>query len=208
MGLTPRRGLTVHPRACGEHRPDSECKAVMLGSSPRVRGTLSSARWYVHRSRFIPARAGNTTAECGPARRSTVHPRACGEHSRVGISYTRSYGSSPRVRGTLLMDIRHELQRRFIPARAGNTSAKITFPCSSTVHPRACGEHAQVLATAKLYTGSSPRVRGTRGHGRARSAHNRFIPARAGNTCLAGVAAVGLAVHPRACGEHFLDDYV
>ena len=49
--------------------------------------------------------------------------------------------------------------------------------------------------------GSSPRVRGTRDALAIDLAGSRFIPARAGNSALAELAACLTAVHPRACGE-------
>ena len=51
---------TVHPRACGEHAPRARSRQSLLGSSPRVRGTLVDFTRYRVRQRFIPARAGNT----------------------------------------------------------------------------------------------------------------------------------------------------
>ena len=48
-----------HPRVCGEHVPLNPRKGYKMGSSPRVRGTLSviflASKW----SRIIPACAGN-----------------------------------------------------------------------------------------------------------------------------------------------------
>ena len=56
---TPCLTITVHPRACGEHRDGLDNVGMFGGSSPRVRGTsLLGIRDTGHR-RFIPARAGN-----------------------------------------------------------------------------------------------------------------------------------------------------
>ena len=54
--------------------------------------------------------------------------------------------------------------------------------------------------------GSSPRLRGTPGLLVAHPQADRFIPAPAGNTHQSGFQRVDLAVHPRACGEHFTTD--
>ena len=50
---------TVHPRACGEQHSDPRGVYLVLGSSPRLRGTgnPASTGWADHR--FIPAPAGN-----------------------------------------------------------------------------------------------------------------------------------------------------
>ncbi len=71
------------------------------------------------------------------------------------------------------------------------------------VHPRACGEHQLSGNPTPQAFGSSPRVRGTRRATWPCCASSRFIPARAGNTCLHYVVLTTSAVHPRACGEHF-----
>ena len=71
----------VHPRVCGEHRRYNLKDSHMNGSSPRVRGTLCLSVQGCIRGRFIPACAGNTTANARSVVPTTVHPRVCGEHS-------------------------------------------------------------------------------------------------------------------------------
>ena len=75
--------------------------------------------------RFIPARAGNSLI-------STVR--------RESIC-----GSSPLVRGTVLIKTRKLYLMGFIPARAGNSSPYIAFGKRISVHPRSCGEQAAPL---------------------------------------------------------------
>ena len=54
------RKMLVHPRVCGEHLMLILLPPLLIGSSPRVRGTpLTSSAWTYPR-RFIPACAGNT----------------------------------------------------------------------------------------------------------------------------------------------------
>ena len=86
---------------------------------------------------------------------------------------------------------------RFIPARAGNVK---NAPASSSVHPRACGERGRPCRPEPVHPRAcgerlpqSPRVRGI--------AHERFIPARAGNGLASVSHAAKAPVHPRACGE-------
>src|SRR5690606_10122916 len=105
-----------------------------------------------------------------------------GEHNRVSSSGVINSGSSPRGRGTLKLYKPIGTERRFIPARAGNTPSSSPCRPSSTVHPRAGGEHSSCTSPSARNAGSSPRGRGTlRVHLHA-GRRQRFIPARAGNT--------------------------
>ena len=112
----------VHPRACGEHLFSPYSTRQITGSSPRMRGTRGRRRRTDPVPRFIPAHAGNTFITRGTKWICTVHPRACGEHERHSPRSIISYGSSPRMRGTLGDRDVLLIDRRFIPAHAGNTS--------------------------------------------------------------------------------------
>ena len=90
---------------------------------------------------------------------------------------------------------------RFIPAHAGNGSAKKGAARASPVHPRACGERAPSFLSAAAVSGSSPRVRGTGLSAPPLSRLERFIPARAGNGKHKARRNSRRSVHPRACGE-------
>ena len=180
----------VHPRACGEHIAPQRCIGRRRPVHPRACG-----------EHYGDSRCA------GPG--VPVHPRACGEHiehamrmhpghrfipARAGNTppYSdtgRAYGgSSPRVRGTrCIRDCR---------------------PDRRSVHPRACGEHAEPraprvgrrrfiparagntptrAAMTRVRVGSSPRVRGTRACApTVDGMQRRFIPARAGNTSAFG----------------------
>ena len=214
---------TVHPRVCGElarhgglrqttgrfipacagnSPPAVAASGVRDGSSPRVRGTPYGATSSMASCRFIPACAGNSPRAGTATRRSTVHPRVCGELATArGIS-PRAAGSSPRVRGTPGWRSSPPARARFIPACAGNSCARTTRRCGSSVHPRVCGE-----------------LGGRHGH---RRVPVRFIPACAGNSPIVSLhadeargssprvrgtphrrhqRALALPVHPRVCGE-------
>ncbi len=155
---------------------------TIRGSSPRVRGTPFSPSRPINYVRFIPARAGNTSAVLLASPGNTVHPRACGEHPDSTCGCCARTGSSPRVRGTLRVGTTLNVSGRFIPARAGNTMSRVTSSSPLAVHPRACGEHPDQEIDDDIHDGSSPRVRGTRFRG--------------------GPGCCRAAVHPRACGEH------
>ena len=113
-------------------------------------------------------------------------------------------GSSPRVRGTRVRPRDPDAARRFIPACAGNSSARSPWPPASTVHPRVCGELGPWSAEASANAGSSPRVRGTLARRRRSTGRHRFIPACAGNSPIRAHAATSGTVHPRVCGELIL----
>ena len=137
----------------------------------------------------------------------TVHPRGCGEHKVLAPRFLLLCGSSPRVRGTLQLQIFHLLFHRFIPAGAGNTICLCMALTRASVHPRGCGEHQDHAAERFLRSGSSPRVRGTHISFSQSKTSKRFIPAGAGNTSGQVVVQSSSSVHPRGCGEHVFDTY-
>ena len=165
-GNTPRRfagvcGGSVHPRVCGEHYSICPLSDIVVGSSPRVRGTPGFFCAGAKVSRFIPACAGNTTASMARRPACAVHPRVCGEHVLLWCRVWTESGSSPRVRGTLTGPRDGRYGYRFIPACAGNTACSGCSPRPMPVHPRVCGEHADNGSHDRSAPGSSPRVRGT-----------------------------------------------
>ena len=52
----------------------------LIGSSPRMRGTLEGIFCGVHALRLIPTYAGNTRAGTAAPITSSAHPHVCGEH--------------------------------------------------------------------------------------------------------------------------------
>ncbi len=193
---------TVHPRGCGEHQRHSFPRSFVTGSSPRVRGTRTRCRVFPARFRFIPAGAGNTRRFKNPVMLTTVHPRGCGEHSRISPGSPGCFGSSPRVRGTPGQQHGDYCQARFIPAGAGNTPPMASSTPRRAVHPRGCGEHSAPSAPCVRPGGSSPRVRGTPSAHAIQNGLVRFIPAGAGNTAFTSRKIGSTSVHPRGCGEH------
>ena len=196
------QAVPVHPRAGGEHNPLRRQRGKQRGSSPRGRGTLLHLARHLLGLRFIPARAGNTYSRSRRTPAPPVHPRAGGEHATGTRTAGRSGGSSPRGRGTQCRPTRDPSRRRFIPARAGNTRRPRAPASTTTVHPRAGGEHAARRPSGTSRPGSSPRGRGTRRTCRRARRSTRFIPARAGNTTRTASDGRRRSVHPRAGGEH------
>ena len=172
----------VHPRVCGEHFGVWPSPVTISGSSPRMRGTLTSVRTPAMPRRFIPAYAGNTDRSRHFRPSKPVHPRVCGEHNGSTRLRCASTGSSPRMRGTRCNYATRQNRQRFIPAYAGNTIIGGWIHAPLTVHPRVCGEHRVHSMPRCSQAGSSPRMRGTRPERRLARSRRRFIPAYAGNT--------------------------
>ena len=69
-----------------------------------------------------------------------VHPRPCGDRAHTGALQALGAGSSPPVRGSVLVALVWLAIRGFIPARAGIGFKKERRTAISTVHPRPCGD--------------------------------------------------------------------
>ena len=134
----------------------------------------------------------------------SVHPHACGEHHASLVAATTYDGSSPRMWGTLFADCPHLLGRRFIPTHVGNTPRAGRPATIRSVHPHACGEHTHRLRSVDRVSGSSPRMWGTHVGPVRCNLLARFIPTHVGNTGFLGALGCKDAVHPHACGEHFV----
>ena len=193
---------SAHPRASGEHLPQTRQDAAACGSSPRERGAPDAEDDGLGGGRLIPARAGSTRLWSRWCSVRSAHPRASGEHRTAWAYSPGVYGSSPRERGAHQRDHPQVRVRRLIPARAGSTTRATCHPRWKPAHPRASGEHAPHPLWVQLDDGSSPRERGALGLGVRCRVLVRLIPARAGSTTpLRAVPRTGSA-HPRASGEH------
>ena len=144
----------------------------------------------------------------GKGKSFSVHPRACGEHSPAVVGRAAIFGSSPRLRGTCLPKSFSHFCLRFIPALAGNIAFSFSIRASSSVHPRACGEHISSHGCFFVTGGSSPRLRGTFMALQIAAPSYRFIPALAGNIHGRPAPGACASVHPRACGEHSLSPLI
>ena len=109
----------AHPRRCGaDPRPDPT-RPVPFGSSPQVRG-----RSYAHvlpdsDDGLIPAGAGQMWRSPSRSRTKTAHPRRCGADLRFSNRRTRTFGSSPQVRGRFGKPSPGSTWSGLIPAGAG-----------------------------------------------------------------------------------------
>ena len=174
--------MAVHPCGRREHPLNARQALLHSGSSLRAQGTLQRTIAQRTRQRFIPAGAGNTSAQLRPTVGVAVHPCGRREHASGTLRRLLAGGSSLRAQGT--PSIRPLLLRmkRFIPAGAGNT---FVVPCKLgvvTVHPCGRREHQYPARMNGQPDGSSLRAQGTLGLQLCRHAVCRFIPAGAGNT--------------------------
>ena len=71
-------------------------------------------------------------------------------------------------------------------------------------HPRICGEHSLLPASASGSWGSSPHMRGTPSSASVRTGRPGIIPAYAGNTATSSSSQAAAWDHPRICGEHYM----
>ena len=181
----------------GEHEA-----AYARGSSPRVRGKLSSCLAGLFAVRIIPARAGQTHERKEMQKRASDHPRACGANQTTFLRRQHVIGSSPRVRGKPVTPAASPLRRRIIPARAGQTGVMTISSMTSPDHPRACGANSDGHRGEWGPDGSSPRVRGKRTSSPRCGIGGRIIPARAGQTTIPRAERFPKTDHPRACGAN------
>ena len=175
-------GRSVHPHACGEHYGHKSETRPGPGSSPRLWGTLCLTKTIEAIPRFIPTPVGNTFSESARRLPRSVHPHACGEHVESFAFFALKLGSSPRLWGTPNTFGAWHLWARFIPTPVGNTSDERSSNHPATVHPHACGEHSRSTFNRKFWSGSSPRLWGTRTIAGSGSSTSRFIPTPVGNT--------------------------
>ena len=194
--------LGDHPRVCGEHEQCAPPVVVLVGSSPRMRGTLQDIHTVDGVHGIIPAYAGNTAASIPQVSASWDHPRVCGEHQWQVHDNPMPLGSSPRMRGTLKRVHRHRHATRIIPAYAGNTTARNASTKAKRDHPRVCGEHTLPVSFMLPVLGSSPRMRGTQTMQIRIQPQGGIIPAYAGNTTTTSASSLLCRDHPRVYGKH------
>ncbi len=139
--VTPKICGAVYPRWRGEHDLISFSDSSPNGLSPLARGTPITGCLFVVQFRFIPAGAGNTTAQEFYDAIASVYPRWRGEHTPAIGGLVTLFGLSPLARGTLKFAVVATDNNRFIPAGAGNTTMSDCVDPIDTVYPRWRGEH-------------------------------------------------------------------
>ena len=119
--------IGAHPRPCGEHDFIIIINRWEGGSSPPVRGAPGTNHELLSGEGLIPARAGSTRSRIWTLWVRRAHPRPCGEHALKAGAVNQMSGSSPPVRGALIIYCLPPLLFGLIPARAGSTLADMGF---------------------------------------------------------------------------------
>ena len=150
------------------------------GLSPPTRGNRAVRGAADHRSRSIPAHAGEPRRRAGLNWRQRVYPRPRGGTRAAGRVVDKSGGLSPPTRGNRERGGRPPLRRRSIPAHAGE--------------PR--GDHAG----EDCRIGLSPPTRGNLSQMAFGGFGNRSIPAHEGEPGSSPPSSALSEVYPRPRG--------
>ena len=160
-----RRILTikekVDPRVCGGALETTLSKAIALGRSPRMRGSLEEVKNLSSYFRSIPAYAGEPLLAMRAGQSKWVDPRVCGGallRQDVRFSFV---GRSPRMRGSHRLYQDHPTLPGSIPAYAGEPYHFNIPPLLFRVDPRVCGGAAFGAWRKEGEWGRSPRMRGS-----------------------------------------------
>ena len=172
------------------------------GSSPLARGLLSGLICIIIRTGIIPARAGFTHGHLARDAAVRDHPRSRGVYTCLLRVSGSGGGSSPLARGLLPQDLREDLPRGIIPARAGFTTSLLSAPPCCRDHPRSRGVYSQTPIRTSCKPGSSPLARGLRMVRKGGRRRGGIIPARAGFTCAASTTMTSSTDHPRSRGVY------
>ena len=138
----------VYPRARGEASLRAPRHTMLIGLSPRSRGSPHGRPHGEPREGSIPALAGKPRSLLMPMVIARVYPRARGEAYPSKSQSSGCSGLSPRSRGSPLPFCPHSPCTRSIPALAGKPPNDSTTHQQGTVYPRARGEASSARASA------------------------------------------------------------
>ena len=198
----------VYPRACGGTRVRTLRKLQREGLSPRLRGNLEPAAFFLIPKGSIHAPAGEPPTQHDGAKSYSVYPRACGGTFLAGAGLRYGLGLSPRLRGNPAAQPAGRPAPGSIPAPAGEPTTCCCRARSRTVYPRACGGTKSVLGVRNRDKGLSPRLRGNHRAVSELPVEFRSIPAPAGEPTLLPRSICMGSVYPRACGGTVLSSTV
>ena len=193
----------AHPRVSGADVQKLAGNRGFLGSSPRVRGRPRFCVPAPVSVGLIPACAGQTLYGYALGGGYRAHPRVCGADPGEDTTVPSGAGSSPRVRGRRFQLLQQQVDRRLIPACAGQTARTSARRTAPRAHPRVCGadnitakgmnngsglipacagQTSTDWSSGTTRLGSSPRVRGRQDLVAGQIKSTGLIPACAGQT--------------------------
>ena len=121
QGTYPSKKRRFISTYCGKNDYFRAVATVLQSPSPRVWGApLAGIRWR-RMGWFIPTCVGNTRVLAASNFWPWAHPHVCGEHAGDDSYSPLRAGSSPRMRGTPVGNVRGALKDGLIPTYAGNT---------------------------------------------------------------------------------------
>ena len=151
---------TVHPHACGEIATNRWSNRRSNGTSPRLWGDSNITSMASPTRRYIPTLVGRFFAFLCAGLMGAVHPHACGE-ILLFLGAGRAFaGTSPRLWGDYEAASGRYHRNRYIPTLVGRFRYFRISIDQKPVHPHACGEIGQLLATVSRDPGTSPRLWG------------------------------------------------
>ena len=165
-----------------------------------MRGKPVGAGGQLHRTRSIPACAGEASSRRKPGATTRVYPRVCGGSLQSCCGVQPQLGLSPRVRGKPDAKVAGRHSPRSIPACAGEARHRRARSAAPRVYPRVCGGSIGRVADETADDGLSPRVRGKPARQTYAAACRRSIPACAGEATRRRQMPPAPAVYPRVCG--------
>jgi len=165
-----------------------------------VRGSSVGRHRRAHVGDLVPARAGVFPHNPQQTTHLRSRPRACGGLPPPPAYDAGGSSSSPRVRGSSPHPGGHAAEHLLVPARAGVFRTPRRGLRSPGPRPRACGGLPRPDLRQRLYSASSPRVRGSSGRQVRTPSQRRLVPARAGVFPDPSGSPFEPATRPRACG--------
>ena len=152
----------AYPRVCGGARLSGGICGIDILLSPRMRGSPILPVWDAISPGPIPAYAGEPDARVRLHHAGAAYPRVCGGATAYIHSTPPSVGLSPRMRGSLILDILRDCFRGPIPAYAGEPMDAVCTRTRNGAYPRVCGGALLIISLSLRDSGLSPRMRGSR----------------------------------------------
>ena len=198
----PRGSREDHPRSRGVYCLNPVMRSRCAGSSPLARGLPALGPLQRRFGRIIPARAGFTITVLIGVFPCKDHPRSRGVYSPGCDARHIDFGSSPLARGLRSPWSAQQRLVGIIPARAGFTRAAAPYALRHQDHPRSRGVYTAEKDIPGSGQGSSPLARGLLRLNSDDAPWAGIIPARAGFTLCATLAAYRARDHPRSRGVY------